>query len=98
MSSYRIYENQYKCAIRENEFNYTQNPSARSGSGEFYYSFVTGSYFSPYVTTIGLYNDNKEIVSLNFINDNLKSVQSTPKAAIKDAKALIEAAEKLVNG
>jgi hypothetical protein len=62
MSSYRIYENQYKCAIRENEFNYTQNPSARSGSGEFYYSFVTGSYFSPYVTTIGLYNDNKELL------------------------------------
>jgi hypothetical protein len=62
MSSYRIYENQYKCAIRENEFNYTQNPSARSGSGEFYYSFVTGSSFSPYVTTIGLYNDNKELL------------------------------------
>ena len=62
MSSYRIYENQYKCTIRENEFNYTQNPSARSGSGEFYYSFVTGSYFSPYVTTIGLYNDNKELL------------------------------------
>lgn len=62
MSSYRIYENQYKCTIRENEFNYTQNPSARSGSGEFYYSFVTGSSFSPYVTTIGLYNDNKELL------------------------------------
>ena len=62
MSSYRIYENQYKCAIRENEFNYTQNPSSRSGSGEFYYSFVTGSYFSPYVTTIGLYNDSKELL------------------------------------
>lgn len=62
MSSYRIYENQYKCAIRENEFNYTQNPSSRSGSGEFYYSFVTGSSFSPYITTIGLYNDNKELL------------------------------------
>jgi hypothetical protein len=62
MSSYRIYENQYKCTIRENEFNYTQNPSARSGSGEFYYSFVTGSFFSPYVTTIGLYNDAKELL------------------------------------
>ena len=62
MSSYRIYENQYKCAIRENEFNYTQNPTARSGSGEFYYSFITGSYFSPYVTTIGLYNDAKELL------------------------------------
>jgi hypothetical protein len=62
MSSYRIYENQYKCTVRENEFDYTQNPSARSGSGEFYYSFVTGSFFSPYVTTIGLYNDAKELL------------------------------------
>jgi hypothetical protein len=62
MSSYRIYENQYKCTVRENESNYTQNPSARSGSGEFYYSFVTGSSFSPYVTTIGLYNDAKELL------------------------------------
>jgi hypothetical protein len=62
MSSYRIYENQYKCTIRENEFNYTQNPSSLSGSGEFYYSFITGSYFSPYVTTMGLYNDAKELL------------------------------------
>ena len=62
MSSYRIYENQYKCTVRENEFNYTQNPSSLSGSGEFYYSFVTGSYFNPYATTIGLYNDNKELL------------------------------------
>ena len=29
--------------------------------------------------------------------DNLKVFQSTPKAAIKDSKSLIEAAEKLVN-
>lgn len=62
MSSYRIYENQYKCTIRENEFTYTQNPTSTSGSGEYYYGFVTGSYFSPYVTTIGLYNDNKELL------------------------------------
>jgi hypothetical protein len=62
MSSYRIYENQYKCTIRENEFNYTQNPSSLSGSGEYYYSFITGSYFNPYATTIGLYNDAKELL------------------------------------
>ena len=29
---------------------------------------------------------------------NLKKVQSTPKVAIKDAKSLIEEAEKVVNG
>ena len=30
-STTTIYESQYKCTLRENEFNYTQNPSAISG-------------------------------------------------------------------
>jgi len=77
MSSYRIYENQYKCTIRENEFNYTQNPSARSGSGEFYYSFITGSSFSPYITTIGLYNDNKELLVVGKLSQPIPASHQT---------------------
>lgn len=62
-SSYTLYENQYICTIRENELNYSQNPSLISGSSnEIYYDFATGSYFTPYVTAIGLYNDNKELL------------------------------------
>ena len=31
-SSYKIFETQYQCTINENEFNYTLNPSAITGS------------------------------------------------------------------
>ena len=66
-SSLTIFETQYKCTIRANEFNYSLNPSListplrgqdgilLSGSSQ-YSDFVTGSNFSPYVTTVGLYN------------------------------------------
>ena len=64
-SSYTLYENQYKCVIRENEFGYSMNPSIRSGSNnDVYYDFATGSYFNPYVTTIGLYNDYQELIAV----------------------------------
>jgi|TARA_B110000908_G_scaffold24080_1_gene27570 hypothetical protein len=62
-STFQIYENQYKVNIRENESGYSLNPSLLSGSlNDQYYSFVTGSDFVPYITTVGLYNDNKELL------------------------------------
>lgn len=76
-SSLTIYETQYKCTIRENEFNYSLNPTLVSSSnfisGSWYnfsyptgsvYDFVTSSYFNPYITTIGLYNENKELLAV----------------------------------
>lgn len=62
-STIRIYEHQYKCGIRDNEFTYSQNPSILSGSGDdTYYGFATGSYFVPYVTTVGLYNESNDLL------------------------------------
>lgn len=62
-SSYKLYEHQYKCVIGENEFGSTQNPSSLSGSqDDTYYDFVTGSNFTPYVTTVGLYNEQNELL------------------------------------
>jgi len=62
-SSVRIYENQYKCKILENEYGYSQNPSILSGSfDDVYYGFATGSEFTPYVTTVGLYNEVNELL------------------------------------
>ena len=63
LSSVRIYENQYKCRILENEYGYSQNPSILSGSfDDVYYNFATGSEFTPYVTTVGLYNEVNELI------------------------------------
>ena len=33
-------------------------------TNETYYDFATGSYFSPYVTTIGLYNESYQLVAV----------------------------------
>lgn len=84
-STVTIYETQYKCTLRENEFNFTQNPSAVSGSANsgILYDFATGSYFSPYVTTVGLYNNNYELIAVG------KLAQPLPSSAVTDTSILV---------
>ena len=77
-SSRTIYETQYKCTIRPDEFNYSLNPSLISGSTDGTpYDFVTGSYFSPYVTTIGLYNENQELLAVAKLGQPLPTSRTT---------------------
>ena len=100
-SSYKIFETQYKATLLENEFNYTLNPSAISGSEiprtfsgsdlnfqntSSYgkpYDFITSSYFDPYITTVGLYNNNFELLAVG------KLAKSTPTSAATDTTILI---------
>ena len=64
-SSYEIFETQYKATISEFEYNFSQNPSLISGSTDgTLYDFVTGSFFQPYVTTVGLYNEAQELLAV----------------------------------
>ena len=89
-SSYTIYETQYKCTVRESEFNYTLNPSTVSSSysisGSWYnfayptgsvYDYVTSSYFSPFITTIGLYNENQELLAVAKLAQPLQTSNTT---------------------
>tara|TARA_R110001632_G_scaffold123298_1_gene236023 strand:+ start:814 stop:1755 length:942 start_codon:yes stop_codon:yes gene_type:complete len=77
-STIRIYEHQYKCGIRDNEFSYSQNPSILSGSTEdVYYGFATGSYFVPYVTTVGLYNETNDLLVVGKMSQPIPVSQYT---------------------
>ena len=77
-SSLTIYETQYKCTIRENEFNYSLNPSLISGSQDgTVYNFVTGSDFTPYLTSVGLYNDNQELLAITKLSSPLPVSNTT---------------------
>ena len=89
-SSYTIYETQYKCTIEESEFGFSQNPSIISGSFAILdeennvftssgvpYDFVTGSYFSPYVTTVGMYNNDHELLAVGKLAQPLPISQTT---------------------
>lgn len=95
-SSLIIYETQYKCTARENEFNFSQNPSITSGStansssvgifytpGQYVNDFATGSYFQPYVTTIGLYNDDLQLLAIG------KLAQPLPLSPTTDTTILV---------
>lgn len=82
-----IYQNEVKCRVLENDFNYSQNPSVfraptlytgsqalpffspqggTSVNGQIVDGTladnITGSAFNPYATTIGLFNENNELL------------------------------------
>jgi hypothetical protein len=86
-----IYETQYKCTIEANEYNATLNPSAQaSGSifewtGSYFYDpgngqlldGLTGSYFSPYVTTVGLYDEGQNLIAVGKLSQPLPTSPTT---------------------
>jgi hypothetical protein len=59
-----IYENEVRCIVKESEFNLSYNPSLQSDDSGSLYSFATGSFFNPYVTTLGLYNDSNQLLAV----------------------------------
>jgi len=59
-----IYENEVRCIVKESEFNLSYNPSLQSDESGSLYGFATSSSFSPYVTALGLYNDNNELLAV----------------------------------
>ncbi len=89
-SSKIIYETQYKCTLRENEFNYSLNPSMFSGSGYInplnsssvdtsgkVLDFVTGSSFSPYITSVGLYDDDQQLLAVAKLSQPVPTSRTT---------------------
>lgn len=58
-----IYQNEVRCHVNENDFNYTQNLSSTiSGSNGQLIDAITGSDFRPYTTTVGLYNETNDLL------------------------------------
>ena len=78
-STNTIFESQYKSTLLANEFNYTQNPSAISSSSNsgVVSNFLTSSYFQPYITTVGLYNNANQLVAVGKLAQPLQSSNTT---------------------
>ena len=74
-STYTIHETQYKCTIRESEFNLSYNPSLLSGST--LYDYATGSFFAPYITTVGLYDGQQNLLAVAKLSQPLPSSPTT---------------------
>lgn len=74
-SNLPIYTYNYNIVISDDEYNFTYNPTAQSGSDGQLADNITGSYFQPYITTVGLYNDANELIAV------AKLAQPLPKSA-----------------
>jgi hypothetical protein len=64
-STHRVYENEVFVRIPKDKFNYTFNPTALKGpdTDEVVDELLSGS-LTPYITTIGLYNERGEMLAV----------------------------------
>ncbi len=63
-ATHPIYTYNVRCQVKDHELNFTQHPSAITGSEGILHNNVTGSTFQPYITTVGLYNDSDELLAV----------------------------------
>jgi hypothetical protein len=78
--SHYIYENEYQCTVESHEYNYTHNVTARkiqSDQMPELADFTTGSIWHPYVTTIGLYNENNELLVIGKLGQPIRMSDET---------------------
>ena len=75
-----LYEHEYQCTVKENEYNHSYNITARKEKTNTSYevaNFATGSNFKPHVTTIGLYNENQELLVVGKLGQPVRMSDET---------------------
>jgi len=78
--SHLIYEHEYQCTVQEHEYNSTTNLSARiipSSTNNQLADFTTSSFFKPFVTTIGLYNEENELLVVGKLGQPIRMSDET---------------------
>jgi hypothetical protein len=79
-----VYENEIRCKVGENEFNLSHNPTLSSDNKGTLQLFATASDFTPYVTTVGLYNDRSELLAV------AKLAQPIPLSSTTDTTFVVK--------
>ena len=78
--THTIYENEYQCTVQEDEMNYSSNITTRkipSEEGQEISDFTTSSLFQPYVTTVGLYNEENELLVVGKLGQPVRASDET---------------------
>jgi hypothetical protein len=79
-----IYENEFRCKVGENEFNLSHNPTLSTDKSGSLREFAMASDFTPYVTTVGLYNDRSELLAV------AKLAQPVPLSSTTDTTFVVK--------
>ena len=67
-----IEEHEYNCNIGKEEFNATSNHTLREHPTGSLRSFSSSSTFNPYVTSIGLYDDDYNLLAVGKLGQAIK--------------------------
>lgn len=71
--THTIFQYETLCRIRKGDFNLSMNPTARiHPKSDRLIDDFTGSLLKPYATTVGLYNDNHELMAVAKLGQPLK--------------------------
>ena len=66
-STVTLYEHEYICRAKEDEFNFTSNCTIRQNNdenSEVTKEFVSNEHFAPYITTVGLYDKYGRLLAI----------------------------------
>jgi len=74
-----ISENEYICKIDTNDYNYTLNKSALQKNSQYFYQVNKANYTIPnYITSIGLYDNEDNLILVGKINNPIERIQNIP--------------------
>ena len=76
-SNQPIYTYNVHCKVKDSELNHTYNQSALTGSFGQKADNISGSNFTPYITTVGMYNDSNELIAVAKTNHPIQKTQNT---------------------
>jgi hypothetical protein len=74
-STVTLYEHEYICKLKEDEFNFTSNPTIRldnNPESDVPKAITSNSEFAPYITAIGLYTSFGELVAIGKLGTPIK--------------------------
>ena len=72
-NSHQIVEHEYTCNVKEQEFGFTLNPTImKESKGRELKEFVSGDAWSPYVTTVGLYDKHARLLAIGKLAQPIK--------------------------
>ena len=69
-----IYVQEYIVNVMSADLNGTNNPTATSGSSGRKINSITRSEWSPFITTVGLYDEDNELVSVGKISQPVQTI------------------------
>ena len=79
--THTIIENEVSCTIGPGDFNMSLNPTTQEYNPKYqqhvFKPFVTGAYFKPFVTTIGLYNDKGQLLVIGKLSTPIQTPDNT---------------------